>query len=156
MRETHSNVVLPGIPRIHEKLVEDAITLRGKEMDYNIIEEVSKAVLGDEIGEMTALEYADFLKDLREKGEQLDKVREVAGDSYNLLEKCHWIATHTPEDFDTFWRQARFLEDINELWRKWKEDEINYMGFFIQELGKIMEDKQYLPIRHLHRKVRKK
>jgi len=143
-----------GILRIHKKLVEDVTTLRGKEMDYNIIEEVSKAVLGDEIGEMTALEYADFLKDLREKGEQLDKVREVAGDSYNTLEKCHWIATHTTDDFDTFWRQAQFLEYINELWRKWKEDEITHMGEFIQELSEIMEDKHYLPIHSLSRKVR--
>lgn len=42
----------------------------------NIMEEISKAVLGDEVGEMTPLEYANYLKELLEKSEKYDEIQE--------------------------------------------------------------------------------
>jgi len=124
-------------------------------MKDETLEELIGDIFGAPNPQWFSDKWARHIVHWKEKADQLDKVQVIAGDSYNSLEKCYWIAKHTPEDFDTFWRQARFLEDINELWRKWKEDEITWMGKFIQELGKIMEDKQYISIQSLHRKVRK-
>jgi len=50
----------------------------------NLCEEICKAVLGDEIGEMTALQLADYLKDIRDKAEKLDALEKLLRSSSQI------------------------------------------------------------------------
>ena len=107
----------------------------------NVIEEISKAVLGDEVGEMTPLEYADYLKELLDKSEKYDKIQE-----------CVPFVRHLA--FEQVVREYKTMQDKLEAIKKWQtywlcNPDLNLQAEkAINEIGEILESSEF------HRKVR--